>query len=88
MRFIVYGAGAIGCTIGGHLFRTGHDVVLVATPKHVDKIHESGLRLVTPEETYVLDIPACKEAKELTPFLNDDVVLLTAKSQHTPLCLG
>jgi len=88
MRFIVYGAGAVGSVIGGHLFRTGHDVALVANPKHVDKIRESGLRLVTPDETYVLRVPAYKEAKDLAPFSEDDAVLLTAKSQHTLKCLG
>ncbi len=88
MRFIVYGAGAIGSTIGGHLFRIGHNVALVANPQHVNKIRESGLRLVTTDETYILKINAYKEAKELTPFLADDVVLLTSKSQHTLLCLG
>ena len=88
MRFIIYGAGAIGSTIGGHLFKTGHNVVLVANPQHVNKIRESGLRLVTTDETYVLKINAYKEAKELTPFRDDDVVLLTSKSQHTLLCLG
>ena len=88
MRFIVYGAGAIGSTIGGHLFRTGHNAVLVANPKHVEKIRESGLKLVTPDETYVLNIPAFKIAEELLPFQSDDVVLLTSKSQHTLKCLG
>lgn len=88
MRFIVYGAGAIGSTIGGHLFRTTDDVILVANSPHVDKIRESGLRLVKPDETYVLKIPACKKAKELVPFTDDDIVLLTAKSQHTLTCLG
>ena len=88
MRFIVYGAGAIGSTIGGHLFRTGHDVILVANPEHVDRIRESGLRLVTPDGTHNLMIPAFKRAKELAPFDDEDVVLLTAKSQHTPRCLG
>jgi 2-dehydropantoate 2-reductase len=88
MRFIVYGAGAIGCTIGGHLFRTAHDVILVANSAHADKIRESGLRLVKPDETYVLKIPACKKAEELVPFTDDDIILLTAKSQHTLTCLG
>jgi len=64
MRFIVYGAGAIGSTIGGHLFRTNHDVVLVGNPEHVDRIHEAGLRLVTGDKTHVLRIPACKKAEE------------------------
>jgi len=87
MRFIVYGAGAIGSTLGGHLHRTGHGVALVGNPQHVDRIRESGLRLVTPDETYVLKIPACKKAEELVPFGEGDVVLLTAKSQHTLTCL-
>ena len=88
MRFIVYGAGAIGSIIGGHLHRTGHDVVLVGNQRHVDKINAAGLRLITPEETYVLKVSAVKEAKDLVPFGESDVVLLTAKSQHTILCLG
>jgi 2-dehydropantoate 2-reductase len=89
MHFIVYGAGAIGSTIGGHLFRTGHrDVVLVGNPYHVDKIRESGLRLLTADEEFVLKVPACKLARELVPFRDDDVVLLTAKSQHTLTCLS
>jgi 2-dehydropantoate 2-reductase len=88
MRFIVYGAGGIGSIIGGHLFRTGKDVVLVGNGQHVDRIREAGLRLLTPDETYVLKIPAYKTADELTPFGEDDVVILTAKSQHTATCLG
>ena len=88
MRFIIYGAGAIGSILGGHLHRTGHDVILVGNPKHIEKIKETGLRLVTPDETYVLKIQACKKAIELTPFKEDDVLLLTVKSQHTLTCLG
>ncbi len=88
MRFIVYGAGAIGSIIGGHLHRTGHDVILVGNAKHIEKIKETGLRLVTPDEIHVLKIQACKKAKDLTPFKEDDVLLLTVKSQHTLICLG
>jgi len=55
---------------------------------HVDKIREAGLRLLTPDEAYVLRVPACKGAEELAPFREDDVVFLTAKSQHTATCLG
>lgn len=88
MRFIVYGAGAIGSIVGGHLYRSGHDVILVGNPKHMDRINEVGLRLVTPDEIYLLRIPTCKKAVELTPFKEDDILLLTAKSQHTLMCLG
>lgn len=88
MRFIIYGAGAIGSTVGGHLHRTHHNVVLVGDPEHVDIIGQRGLRLVTPEKTYILEIPAVKKAAELTPFSERDILLLTAKSQHTLRCLG
>jgi 2-dehydropantoate 2-reductase len=88
MRFIVYGAGGIGSIIGGHLFRMGHDAVLVGSERHVEKINAAGLRLLTPDETFTLKVPAYKTADELAPFDEGDVVILTAKSQHTATCLG
>ena len=88
MRYIVYGAGGIGCTVGGHLHRTGKNVVLVGNPDHVDAIRSKGLTLLTGDGTYSLDIPAFRTAAELAPFGDDDVVLLCAKSQHTVSCLG
>lgn len=87
MRFIVYGAGAIGSIIGGPIQDRPY-VVLVGNERHIDKIRETGLKLLTPDETYVLKVPSCKKAQELAPFSEDDVVILTAKSQHTVLCLG
>jgi 2-dehydropantoate 2-reductase len=88
MRIIIYGAGGIGCVIGGHLFRQGYDVVLVGNLQHMDAINTNGLKLVTGNETFVLRIPAVKTANELVPFRSDDVVMLCAKSQHTLRCLG
>jgi 2-dehydropantoate 2-reductase len=88
VRFIVYGAGAIGSIIGGHLDRSGYEVVLVGNQSHVDQINTNGLKLITPDETYILKVPAVKKAEELKPFSNDNIILLTAKSQHTILCLG
>jgi 2-dehydropantoate 2-reductase len=88
MRFIIYGAGGIGCVIGGHLSRQGSDVILVGNTQHVDAINTHGLKLVTGNETFALKIPAVKTANELAPFGENDVVLLCAKSQHTVNCLG
>lgn len=88
MRFIIYGAGGIGCVIGGHLFRQGYEVVLVGNAQHVDSVNERGLKLVTGDESFVLNVPAVKTAGELAPFRDDDIVLLCAKSQHTVRCLG
>jgi 2-dehydropantoate 2-reductase len=88
MRYIIYGAGGIGCTIGGHLFRTGHEVALVGNAEHMSAIEEKGLTFATGDGVYTLEIPAFKTAEELAPFREDDVVLLCAKSQHTVRCLG
>lgn len=88
MRFIIYGAGGIGCTIGAHLFRTGGEVVLVGNAQHVDAINGNGLKFLTGDQSFLLNIPAVKTAEELAPFRDDDVAMLCAKSQHTVKCLG
>ena len=53
MRLIIYGAGGVGCVVGGHLARTGHDVVLIGRPDHVKAINNHGLHLVTPSATHI-----------------------------------
>src|SRR5258708_25354086 len=82
MRFVVFGAGAIGSGMGGHLHRTGHDVLIVGRPAHVNRIRQHGLQLVTDEQTYTLAVPAVARAEDvhITP---DDVLLLWVKSQDT-----
>lgn len=86
MRYVVYGAGAIGSGIGGHLFRTGHEVLLVGRPGHVEKIKQDGLELVTPAETYRLAVPAVSSADEVR-WRDGDVALLCVKSQDTDRAL-
>ena len=85
-RYVIYGAGAIGSAIGGHLFRTGHETVLVGRPAHVAAIGRDGLKLITPAETYQLRVPAVSSAGEVG-FRKGDVVLLCVKSQHTESAL-
>jgi 2-dehydropantoate 2-reductase len=86
VRYIVYGAGAIGSGIGGHLFRTGHDALIVGRPGHVEAIRRDGLRLITPAETYQLRVPAVSQPDEIG-FREGDVVLLCVKSQDTDAAL-
>ena len=87
-RIIIYGAGAIGSVIAGHLFRRDYEVVLVGNPEHIRAIKTHGLKLVTGEETFTLPIPVAERALELAPFHDDDRVLMCVKSQHTLQCLG
>lgn len=45
MRVLIYGAGAVGCCLGGHLALAGHDVTLLGRPGLADAIGREGLRL-------------------------------------------
>jgi 2-dehydropantoate 2-reductase len=80
MRYIVIGAGAVGGTIGARLYQGGHDVVLIARGAHYEALRRDGLRLITPESTETLDIPA---ADGPVPTRDDDVLILATKSQDT-----
>jgi 2-dehydropantoate 2-reductase len=86
MRFVVFGAGAIGSGIGGHLHRTGQNALLVGRPTHVARIRERGLQLVTADQTYTLPVPAVSRVKDVD-FTDGDVVLLCVKSQDTDRAL-
>ena len=88
MRFVVYGAGAIGGVVGGRLAQYGHEVVLIARGEHHDAIRDGGLRLATPDqETVTLSIPVVSHPAGID-FGDDDVVLLAMKSQHTGKALS
>jgi 2-dehydropantoate 2-reductase len=80
MRFIVYGAGAIGGTIGGRLFEAGHDVTLVARGEHLRMLQGDGLTLASPAGSVTLSVPAVGHPAEAAPR-EGDVVILTVKSQ-------
>jgi len=82
MRIIIYGAGGIGCVVGGHLARAGHDVVLIGRPGHVKVINEHGLHLITPTSTYSLRIPAVTGPDKIDHEA-DDVVFICMKGQNT-----
>lgn len=82
MRFIIYGAGGVGGTIGARLHQHGHRVLLIARGPHQTAISEHGLSLRTPEETLVQKIEVVASPAEID-FRPDDVVLLTMKSQHS-----
>ena len=58
MRFVVYGAGAIGGVVGGRLHEAGHEVVLIARGDHHDAIRDARPPLVaSDEETVHAPIP-------------------------------
>lgn len=82
MRFILYGAGGVGGTVGAELFRAGEDVILVARGAHLDAIQKNGLRYETPHYQESLSITAVGHPNEID-FQDGDVVIMSMKAQHT-----
>lgn len=82
MQVVIYGAGAIGCVVGGHLARVGHGVILIGRPNHVKVISEYGLRLITPTGTDILHLSAVTSPNQID-FGPNDVVFLCMKGQNT-----
>jgi 2-dehydropantoate 2-reductase len=87
MRFIVYGAGAIGGAIGGRLAQHGHDVVLVARGAHFEALRDRGLRLVDPDADVTVAVPAVDHPSAID-WKPDDVVVLAMKTQDTEAALA
>lgn len=86
MRYVVFGAGAIGGVVGARLAQHGHDVALVARGEHGEQVAAAGLRVVDADGTSVLrlDVGPTPEAVGVG---GDDVVLLAVKSQDTVAAL-
>jgi 2-dehydropantoate 2-reductase len=82
MRFVVYGAGAIGGVVGARLHQAGHDVTLVARGAHHEAIERDGLVLDAPDGRTVMRIPVVSHPGALA-WDGDPVVLLAVKGQHT-----
>ncbi len=87
MRFVIYGAGTIGGTIGARLHEAGQSVVLIARGSHLQALRRDGLELQTPEGTGRARIPAAGSPRE-AEIDDGDVVLLTMKTQDTAAALS
>ena len=86
MRYVIYGAGAIGGGIGALLHHHDHEAILIARGAHLDRIRAGGLTVRTPAETFTANVPAVADPSEID-FRPDDIVLLTTKSQDSVAAL-
>ena len=81
MKLLVWGAGAIGGTIGAHLARAGHAVTFVdRATEHVDAINKSGLRIEGPLTQFVSRTPARTPDELRGEF---DHIVLAVKAHDT-----
>jgi 2-dehydropantoate 2-reductase len=59
MNITIIGAGAIGGTLGAHMYRAGHQVTLCdVDTAHVRAINEHGLRIEGPVNEFTVEVPA------------------------------
>jgi 2-dehydropantoate 2-reductase len=81
MELLIWGAGAIGGTLGGCLARAGHQVVLVdRAADHVDAINAAGLKITGPIEEFTIRVPAFTPITLTGEF---ETILLCVKAQDT-----
>jgi 2-dehydropantoate 2-reductase len=86
VRFIVYGAGAVGGVLGAFLAGSGQEVVFVARGAHLAAMKERGLTLQTPSFERTFPVRAVGAAADID-WRPGDVVLLSVKSQDTTAVL-
>ena len=81
MRFLFWGAGAIGGTMAAYLARAGHDVTVVDTvADHVAAINTKGLKVTGPIDSFTQRVPAFTPDQLSEPW---DTIVLATKAHHT-----
>jgi 2-dehydropantoate 2-reductase len=88
MRYTVYGAGAIGGTVGAHMVRGGESVLFVDKDvDHVREMQRNGLTIRGFEETFTVPVEATTP-DALPDSLELETVLLAVKAPATEAAVG
>lgn len=82
MRFVVFGAGAVGGVVGGRLAQHDQEVCFIARGEHGRAMAAGGLRLLSPTGAVTLPVTVAASPSDMA-WRADDVVLLAVKSQGT-----
>jgi 2-dehydropantoate 2-reductase len=81
MKLLIWGAGAIGGTIGAYLARAGHEIILVDLAEdHIYAIQEKGLAIQGPIDTFTVAMAGHTPKTLQGEF---DTILLCVKAQAT-----
>jgi len=81
MKILVFGAGAVGSTIGGMLARMENDVVLIGRNPHMSRITNSGLKISGLWGDH--HVKMIRGMTELPSDFSPDLILLTTKAYAT-----
>lgn len=81
MNLLIWGAGAMGGTIGAYLARAGHAIALVdRAADHVAAINQGGLRITGPVDEFRVTVPALSPESVTGEY---PAILLCVKAHHT-----
>lgn len=81
LRGLIWGAGAIGGTLGAYLARAGHDITFVDNAAdHVAAINRGGMRISGPITEFAVSAPAFTPETLRGAW---DIVMLATKAHHT-----
>ena len=81
MTIVIWGAGAIGGTIGAYLIRAGRRVLFVdIAAEHVRAMNADGLRITGPVDQFSVEAEAALPEQVSGQY---ETVLLCTKSQHS-----
>jgi 2-dehydropantoate 2-reductase len=87
VRFVIYGAGGIGASVGAQLHLCGREVLLIEQGRQLAALRDKGLLYQTPLETHRLQIPVVGSPGE-ADIEPGDVVVLAMKTQDTAPALA
>jgi len=82
LRFLFFGAGAVGSLLGARLAQAGSEVTLIGRPPHVEAVTRDGVRMVVAGKVSNQSVLAARPsiAEAGGPF---DYVFLTVKGYDT-----
>lgn len=82
IRYIIYGAGAVGGMLAAYLTHAGHKTLLIVRPRQVAVIKKNGVHLISPSSDFIAHVKAVTGPDQII-FRSDDLVFLAVKSQDT-----
>lgn len=84
-KICVYGAGAIGCHLAGHLARSKQcEVAIIDRQEVVTVIQKQGIRVITPNNDFTVQVQATTNPVELG---RQDYVIIATKIQQASTLL-
>ena len=86
LKVCIFGGGAIGGYIAGHLARSRQcEVSVISRGKTLEAIRARGIRVVTASEDFTVSVNACSDPRELDV---QDYIFVTLKAHQIDEALG